>query len=164
MSWFAWIEQTWLSTWVRESMWGFPMALIFHSIGMGFVVGFHFSMNLRLLGFVQRIPPEAFRKFLPVLWINFVIIVVSGMLLLSAYPAKVLTNPVFYLKLFMIGTAFYFTRRIIRNNLVTSAQGHGDASVKIKIFAIISIVCWTIVVITGRLLAYTNNRWLVLDI
>ena len=43
------IESTWLSTAVRESIWGFPILLGVHSPGLGLSVGTLFWFDLRLL-------------------------------------------------------------------------------------------------------------------
>src|SRR5690606_2186296 len=50
---------------------------------------------------------EPMRRFFPAAWIGFTIALVSGVLLLLAYPTKALTDPVFYLKLALIAAALY---------------------------------------------------------
>src|SRR5436309_12171806 len=100
---FSWIETSALSSWIRESpsLWAFPFILILHTVGMGFLVGPNVAMDLRILGFAPRIPLSLFEKFFGVMKVAFVINVISGVLLLIAYPTKALTNPLFYVKLFL---------------------------------------------------------------
>ena len=52
ISFFAWIEATSLSVWVREStsVLAFPAILSAHAIGMGLAAGFNVMLALRILG------------------------------------------------------------------------------------------------------------------
>ena len=99
MEYLAWFEATSFSTWMRESGPAFFFSLILHSLAMGFAVGVHVAADLRILGIAPRVPLSLMRRFSSVLWVSLFVILVSGVLLLAAYPAKALTNPVFYLKL-----------------------------------------------------------------
>jgi hypothetical protein len=160
MAFAAWIDQTWLASWVRESVWGFPLALILHAIGMGFVAGFHFAMNARLLGFAPSIQLAAFNRFLPVVWLNLALILVSGAMLLSAFPTKVLSNYVFYLKLALIAIALVFSWSLCRATATGTALGHEGFSAKTKALAVLSTLLWIAVIVAGRLLAYTHDRFI----
>ena len=95
MDYLLWLEATPFSTWMRESGTAFFSTLVFHSIAMGFVVGVHVATNLRILGVAPGVPLSLMRRFFPVLWVGLVVVSLSGALLLVAYPAKALTNPVF---------------------------------------------------------------------
>jgi hypothetical protein len=98
------------------------------------------------------------RRLLPVMWAGFAINAVSGVLLLVAYPAKALTNPVFYLKLAAIGAAIALTGSISRRVFVLADAGTPlEPAPAVKRAAGITIVLWLIATITGRLLAYTYS-------
>ena len=58
----AWLEQTDLSTWLRESDWGFPIMLCFHAVGMGLVVGISLMFSARVLGYAKAFPLSAFDR------------------------------------------------------------------------------------------------------
>ena len=45
---FAWIESSALSVWIRESNWAFPIVLIFHTVGLAFLVGVNVAVDVRL--------------------------------------------------------------------------------------------------------------------
>jgi len=151
-----WIRQTALAVWVGESAIGFPLALILHAVGMAFVAGFHFSMDARLLGFAPSIRPAAFNKLLPFVWLNVVLIAVSGVMLLTAFPARVLTNSVFYLKMLLLVFALLLTQPLRR----ACGGEHGTSTFRIKLLASLSIVLWVSIIVAGRLLAYTHNRFI----
>jgi hypothetical protein len=98
----------------------------------------------------------AFRRFLPIMWFGFWLNAVSGVLLLIAYPTKALTNPVFYLKLTLIGVA-------VRILVILRRRLRGDElamtiSARVKMLAVSSLVCWGGAIVAGRLLAYTYSR------
>ena len=150
----GWLEQTWLSIWLREAptLLAFPLVLIFHTLGLGFLAGPAIALDLRLMGFAPHIPLDAMRKFIPVGWFGFVMNAASGLLLLLAYPTKNLTNPLFYLKLTLIGVGMWLW-------ITLSKVSEIDA--RIRRLAATSIIIWAAAVTAGRLLAYTYSRLMV---
>jgi hypothetical protein len=155
----VWLENTALSQWVvgSESMFAFPGILALHAIGMGLAAGLAAVLDLRILGVASGVPLVEFRRFQPVLWGGFWLNAVSGVLLLVGYPTKALTNPVFYLKLLLIGVAMVlFVRidRVIRSNDPVAPA----AAQRLRRLALTSLVCWGGAITAGRFLAYTYTR------
>ena len=157
MDYLLWLEETPFSTWMRESGPAFFGSLIFHSVAKGLVVGVHVAMNLRILGMAPGIPLSLMRRFFPVLWVGLVVVSISGVLLLIAYPAKALTNPVFYLKLGAIVTALFITRSLAKGVLQEPSYDAVRAPKKARVLAALSLLLWAGAVTSGRLLAYTYN-------
>jgi hypothetical protein len=151
---FAWLEQTGYSVWVREAptLFAFPFMLILHAIGMGLVAGLHTSMCLRVLGIAPDIRLQAMRSFFPAWWFGLAINVFSGVSLLIAYPTKALTNPLFYLKLLLIALAVWGFLWMRRNVFGDSLPA------KARAVAMGSIFCWGTAIFAGRLLAYTYSK------
>ncbi len=118
---------------------------------MAFVVGINLAMALRLIGITPKLSLPGFRKFLPFHWWAVGLIGVSGLALLLAYPAKALTNPVFYLKLVALSIGLVLTwqlhKRFRRNEEPTQQLRWGVAM----------LACWVITIGAGRFLAYTNS-------
>lgn len=158
MPYLAWLEQTSISVWVREtpSLLAFPFVLFLHTLGLGIAAGLGVALCLWILALAHRYPMEPMRRFFPAAWIGFTIALVSGVLLLLAYPTKALTDPVFYLKLALIAAALYclqwMRRRVFvdADPLVTLVPDG-----RLRAVAGLSIVLWLGAVLTGRLLAYT---------
>jgi len=152
---FIWLEQSSYSLWVRESpsLFAFPFMLILHAIGMGFLAGIHTSISLRILGVAPGIPLTAMRSYFPFLWFGLVINVFSGVSLLIGYPTKALTNPLFYLKLALIGAALYSLRWTQKNVI-----GHDPWPAAARRVAKLSIFFWFSAIFAGRLLAYTYTK------
>lgn len=150
-----WLEETRPSTWMRESGGAFFSSLVFHSIGMAFVAGNHVVTDLRILGVAPGVPRSLMRRYLPVLWASLVVVTLSGLALLLAYPAKALTNPVFYFKLAAIVAALWIMRALMRGVLGDSRRDSVPAPRREKVLAAVSLVLWVAVITSGRFLAYT---------
>jgi hypothetical protein len=160
-----WLESTALSQWVVGSpsvAFGFPGILTLHAIGMGFAAGLAAALDLRVLGVARGIPLDEFRRFLPILWAGFWLNAVSGVLLLIGYPTKALTNPVFYVKLGLIGVAMVILTRIDRR-VKSGAPTDGTQGQRLRRLAAVSLVCWAGAIFAGRFLAYTYSRLTALE-
>ena len=154
---FNTIEQSGISRWLRESqsLFGFYFILLFHTIGMSLVVGANAVVDLRILGVAPDLPLRPLKRLFAIMWTGLGINVATGLLLLTAYPTKALTNPDFYVKLSFIGLAVFTMWKM-------NIQVFGDASLseaamiaKGKIMAKWSLVFWIGAVGSGRLLSET---------
>jgi hypothetical protein len=161
----AFLEGSDLSNWVRgsESIFAFPAIITLHTMGMGFLAGGSAAIDLRILGLAPGIPLRTMSRFLPVLWLAFVVNATSGTLLLIAYPTKALTNPIFYVKLGLIVLAVGLVYRIGATVLRVSDDGHGPVADKARVLAFTSLAAWVALIVAGRLLAYTHT-WELLGI
>jgi hypothetical protein len=141
---FAAIEQSALSIWMREDPYAYFIALIFHAFGMAFLVGGGVVICLRVLGVGKGAALQKFRGFLPVMWVGAALAIVSGVLLLSAYPAKALTNPIFGIKFACLITASLLVRRMLK------ADAHPR-----PVTGGITLALWLLGVAAGKLLLHT---------
>ena len=159
-----WLESTALSQWVigSPSILAFPGILCVHALGMGLAVGISAALDLRILGVAPGIAVAEMRRFLPMLWFGFWINAISGVLLLVGYPTKALTNPVFYLKLTLIGAAMallvHISRRLFGGDAPPDLLDDPLSSKPLRRLAVVSLACWVSAITAGRLLAYTYTR------
>ena len=156
------IEHSALSTWLRESpsLLVFPTILIFHTLGMAFLAGTNAAIDLRILGVASQMRISPMAKFFPLMWSGFWVNAVSGVALLTAYPTKALTNPVFYLKLSCIALGVVMTQ-IIRNQIFRDPDvDNRSVPTKWKILAATSLVLWTGAIVAGRLLPHTYRHFM----
>ena len=154
---FRTIEATDLSVWIRESdsFFSFWLILSVHAIGMGLLVGASVLIGLRILGLAPDLPLAPMKRFYRFIWVGFWIQAASGLLLLIAYPTKSLTNPLFYLKLTLIGLALA-SMQMLRNRVFADPSlNEATMMTRGRIFAIWALVFWVAAVTAGRLLAYT---------
>ena len=155
MEYLLWLEETAFSTWMRESGPAFFSTLVAHSVAMGFIVGVHVATALRVLGVAPGVPLSLMRRFSPVAWVSLAAVSVSGTLLLVAYPAKALTNPVFYLKLLAVLAALLIARFQAHGLLRDTGYDTGPLPRGAKVLAAASLVLWARAITSGRLLPYT---------
>jgi hypothetical protein len=87
-------------------------------------------------------------RFLPLLWLGLIANTLSGLALLIGYPAKALTNWLFYGKLLMLALGVWTTVRLCRQLGDSLAQPN-------RKLAVTSLLCWAGVIVSGRFLAYT---------
>ena len=118
---------------------------------MAFVVGINIAISLRLLGVGMHQAPSDFRKFLPLHWLACSLIVLSGIALLLASPAKALTNPVFYLKLAALSMGLLITAYLQRSWRTARLLPRP------RMIATAALTCWFLTIGAGRFLAYTHS-------
>ena len=157
---FAWIERTPPSVFIREDFTAYFVILIFHSIGMGLVVGAAGAVCLRAAGFAKGAPLEKFRGFFPVMWTGLAMAVVSGVFLVLGYPAKALTNPIFALKFVFLIAAGLMIREMDRRLFPIAARGEPLPGWS-RPFAIGALLLGLAGVAAGKLLLYTYSVLLV---
>jgi len=158
MALFVWIEQSALSVWVRESpsLLAFPFILFLHTLGLALLAGISVALDLWLLMGAARARRIATRGLFRAMWLGFAINALSGVVLLAAYPAKALTNWVFYTKMVLILLAL-LALEATRREVFDEARP-GDTIVvtsRARALAIASLAFWAGTILTGRLLAYT---------
>jgi hypothetical protein len=162
---FRWIESTPLSVWTREStsILAFPAILSAHAIGMALAVGVNVAIAIHLLGMAPGIPTRELRRFSPIMMFGFWLTAASGAALLIAYPTKALTNPLFYVKLGLIGIAMSLSaaidRRFVRPPQPRPPDERSPRTA--RWLAVASLAAWAGAITAGRLLAYTYRRLLV---
>src|SRR5215510_13775306 len=129
---FKTIEESGLSTWIRDSpsIFAFWFILSLHAIGMGLLVGASAVIDLRILGVARDLPLAPLKGLYRIIWIGFWIQLASGTLLLIAYPTKALTNLDFYLKLTLIALGVVVMRML--NKRVFSDSTLSDSAMMAK--------------------------------
>jgi hypothetical protein len=147
------LENSGFSTWVRESstVWAYPTVLTLHTVGLAVLVGTSWALDLRLLGFADRIPLQALEKAFPAMWIGFWVNAISGAILFAADATTKGTTTLFLSKLALIVvgvlTIVLIRRTVFRNDPARVGRAG-------KALAITSLVVWIAAIATGRWMAY----------
>ena len=149
------LETSSLAIWVAESLWGYPIVLGLHAIGLAIVVGLLIFVDLRLLNVVGDIRLSALFGPMKLAWAGFAINALSGFALFSSQATFIIYSKPFLIKIGMvfIGAllAWHIQRQVTRN----AASWENDAlPSSIKAAAAISLLCWMGAIIAGRLIAY----------
>jgi hypothetical protein len=77
-----------------------------------------------------------------------------GLALLAAYPAKALSNWVFFAKLTAVVLALWVLQQL-KGELVVADGATRDVGARVRRLAIVSLLLWAGTILAGRLLAYT---------
>lgn len=158
LSWLAGIEQTALSVWIRESpsLLAFPFILFLHTLGLAMLAGLSVGIDTWLLVARSAVPARLLAGIHKVMWLGFGINAISGVLLLAAYPAKALTNWVFFTKLLLVALAMWVVE-LINRDISAPSSSDGRVSGRARRLAWASLALWAGAVLTGRFLAYTHS-------
>jgi predicted RND superfamily exporter protein len=167
LSFFLWLEGTAISEWVRgsPSLWAFPFILYLHTLGLALIAGLSTAVAFGIIAMPASVQRWPMFSLFPLMWVGLAINAASGILLLLAYPAKALTNPVFYIKLVAIAIAVVIVHRLegqfASRAAVTAGTGNSVSTTldteKLRRAAFALIGLWLIATLTGRLLAYTHS-------
>lgn len=154
-----WLEGTSASVLVRESLWGFPLLVAIHILGLVLSVGIIVCLDFRLLGWSMRRSPVSvvYRQLMPWAFVGFGVMVVSGAFLFAAFATYAYGNVYFRLKtaamlLAAVNALYYHTtveRRIADWDVAPRPPLRARAA------GLISICSWTVVIVAGRFVSYT---------
>jgi hypothetical protein len=157
MSLLASFEQNAFSVWMRESpsLLAFPFILYLHTLGLALLAGLNVGLDLWLLG-RRTVPPIRLANVYRLMWLGFGINLLSGLALLAAYPAKALTNWVFFAKMALVVLALWVLERL-KGELVVANGATRDIGAGARKLAVLSLLVWAGTILAGRYLAYTHH-------
>ncbi|MDX1405234.1 MAG: hypothetical protein R3192_11885 [Woeseiaceae bacterium] len=154
---FQWLESTALAIWVGESLWGYPIMLGTHAVGLAIVVGIFVMLDLRMLGVIRGISFHAFLSLFRLAWIGFLFNAISGSALFTSQASTFVESTPFLIKISAV-LAGVILGVIIqqRVRLRVADWDSDDANIESSatFLAIASLICWIGAIIAGRLIAY----------
>ena len=149
-----WIKELPLGAAVRQSRWLFAMGETFHFIGLCLMVGGLMIVDLRLLGYIRRIPMRVALAFLPFVIVGFLINLTTGVEFFMTDPFMYWPNPAFKLKMFLVLlaglNALLFT--VMEHRRVLVMGDDEETGTFTKVTAGLSLSLWLAVILLGRLL------------
>ena len=153
-----WITETPLSLFMVENFWLVPGAQVVHILAIAAAFGATLMLTLRTMGAsgTGATIEETSARYVPWIWWGLLVIVISGLLMLTAEPLRNMINAVFWFKMiFLVGTILItlgFQKRIraaAAGAGVTWVAGGGT-----KTAAIAILVLWCLIMVCGRWIAY----------
>jgi hypothetical protein len=147
-----------IATAIRESDNLFPILQTFHIVGTIALAGAIALVDLRLLNVILRreAPAQVAQSLLPVTWIGFGIMLASGGLLFVAQSARIYENVFLRVKAVLLVLALVNVVLFHSTTYRQIRQWGGGVlpPVSARLFAVLSLVLWTGVIVTGRFIAY----------
>ncbi len=155
MIFFEWLESSFLAVWVGESLWGYPIMLSAHAVGLSIVVGMAVVVDLRLLNAFSAIRIDSLGGLFKLGGFGFLINACSGFALFSSQATEFIESTAFLLKISMIIVAVFISALLYAHLEKSRLRGEDNTvPSRTKILAWTSIAVWAGAVITGRLVAY----------
>ena len=150
---FEQLEMTEIALWVGESVWGYPIMLSLHAVGLAILVGIFSMFYLRILGAFSGISLPAFLPLVKFAWVGFVINALSGLALFTSQATTFVESLPFLIKIGLISLGVIFAA-FIQSEVRKSDEINEHVSVTIKCLAGLSMFVWIGAIISGRLTAY----------
>jgi Family of unknown function (DUF6644) len=151
-----WIQNTDLSTAIREGGLPYPIIGGVHLLSIAWFGGMLVATDLRLLGWVMRRRPvsDVMLQLQPWKRLGFVIVVVSGLLLAWCEPIRLYLSPSFWVKMTLFALvgvhALVFRAGVYRHPSKLDAK----VSTQAKLAAVLSLLLWAGLIVSGRLIAF----------
>src|SRR5215471_6157309 len=153
-----WLYDTKIGSGIRESIWVFPIIEGTHLLGIALSVGMLCWFDLRLLGLVLRDEPvsKVWKGVMPVAFVGFALMFVSGVLLFWAEAFTGFHSVHFWIKMLLLVLAGV-------NALRFETTAHRNMAewdlapvppLNARMTGAISLILWTAIIITGRTMAY----------
>src|SRR5262252_10821367 len=99
-----WMQTSDIGTGIRESIWLFPIVETTHVLALAISVGVLLWFDLRLMGWGMKHQPvsRVHKQVMPLAFIGFVIMFISGVLLFWSEPVKCYTSGFFRAKVLFL--------------------------------------------------------------
>jgi hypothetical protein len=154
---FAALEQSGLGAAIRQSTWLFPVANVGHIIALAVFAGAIAIMDVRLLGgLAATAPARLLMRARSVAIAAFVLLAATGFLLFTAEASHLALNPVFQIKVALIGLGLanlaVFEFGVKRSVAKLSPGVAMPAGAKLA--GMMSLAIWITVAACGRTIAY----------
>ena len=155
-----WIQNTDLSTAIREGALYYPIIGGFHLLAIALFGGMVLAGDLRLLGWGLQswTVSDVIGRLRVWKWLGFIVVAVSGLLLTWSEPLKCYHSKSFWIKtalLVLVGVhALVFRSKVYNNTAKLDAAPviPGEA----KLAASLSLILWIGLVLSGRLIAFDS--------
>lgn len=151
------LEQTSIATFIRESSsyLGFPTVLTMHTFGLCFIMGANVIVSARMLGVAPNMPLKPLRRLFPFMWIGLALTIVSGVGLMMAAATKRVLNPILLVKIVIIAVAIPVTWALQRKVFDDPSVSDATLPPNARTIAASQLFLWVMVLIAGRLIAYS---------
>jgi hypothetical protein len=151
------LENSALAIWVRESpsIFAYTLVLSAHALGLAMVVGTNVLIALRLLGVARAIPLASLSGLYASIWFGFAINAVSGLMLFIAEAKSMAAMPAFWAKLGFVALGMIVAvmiRTCCLEDEVTLSSGKVPPLA--RGLACVSLACWGLALVVGRLTGY----------
>lgn len=152
----AWLSETAVSQRIQLTSWAIPGIQTVHivSLALLFACALTFSLRIAGRGLVFEPLNVLAARFTKAIWVFLVLLLISGLLLITAEPGRTITNPMFYAKMIMLVIVVAITLW-----LAAAAKRQSDRLSTAHVFAaVIGMLLWMGIMFAGRFIAYYESN------
>ena len=153
------LEASGFSTALRNSTWLWPTCESIHFIGLTMLIGAAGFFDLRLMGFMRRVPIAAAKAFMPYGITGFALNLTTGTLFFVMRPSMYAFSAAWWAKVFFIvvaGLNAMFFETTLGARVLALGPGE-DTPTSFKIVGGVSLFSWFAVLYFGRMLPYIGT-------
>ncbi len=155
--WVTWLRTSAVSEAFRvPQAWLWPVFESIHFLGLALVLGVAGFFDLRLLGFMKRIPLWKAAEFLPLAMAGLALNLVTGVYFYVSEPFQYSFNIAWWYKVaaivLAVANAGFFELALKRRML--TLRDDADTPTSFKIVGALSMLAWLNVLFWGRMLPY----------
>jgi hypothetical protein len=157
----VWLKATALSQSLNATLWVWPACETLHFIGLTLVIGIAGFFDLRLMGFLTRVPVSAARQLMPFAMFGFLINLVTGAVFVIMLPEQYVNNGAFWAKLAFLtvaGVNALMFEVALGTRTLNLGAGE-DTPAAAKAVGAISLIAWFGVLYWGRMLPYLGDAF-----
>jgi uncharacterized membrane protein len=148
-----------LSTFVTSTKWMWPVCETLHFIGLSLLMGVVLLVDLRMMGWMKRIPFSVLHRLMPWAILGFAMNVLTGMLFFIGSPGQYFASTVFQWKMIFVlvagANAIYFTMF----DEVWDLAPEADAPMMAKVAAGGAVVLWIAIMWCGNMLPFIGDSF-----
>jgi hypothetical protein len=156
---FEWLEATPVGVLVRESLWGFPILVGLHIMGIIFSVGTLVWFDLRLLGMSMTgvRASRMYRRLMPWMFTGFAVMFITGVMLLAGFATNAYNNLYFRIKIvaMVLAAVNAFLYHRFTERRIAQWDDSAQPPTGARLAGVVSMSVWMTVIIAGRMMAYT---------
>lgn len=144
------LEESPIGMLISSTLWGYPIALSLHALGMAVLVGISAMLALRVLGFVEDIPKSAILPYWRLAQAGFVVNLLSGSTLFLGSASSLASNWAFLTKLCFLALSLFLTFRMMR----VAYQDEVTVGADNRLLASAALASWVATIVFGRIIGY----------
>lgn len=145
-----------LSQALRASLWLYPLVNTGHIVGIALLFGAIVPLDVRLMGGWKNVPLDHLAGVLiPTAITGLSLAVLTGSLLFATRPLDYVGEPLFALKLGLLGAAIANAALLRRRSVLRKPMAPaGEPRMAWRVAGILSVALWLGVIAVGRLIGF----------
>jgi hypothetical protein len=157
LDWCELLQTSWVGTSIRESTLVYPFIEGTHVLSLALMLGPAMMWDLRLAGVLWiRDPVSKVRKFLPITFAGFFVMVTTGSLLFWSEPLKCYHSVYFRIKIVLL--VLSGLNALVFHSTIDRSIADWDTAMppppRARLAGILSLILWAGVIFAGRYTAY----------